>query len=385
MLGMIYNPPSPPTEKELTNRLILIGNGFDLAHGHKTSFQDFLLDYLIKILQEFKVKHTYEDELLFLKPRTPNSIPLIPIPNILNPANILEKFSQIRNRYEVTFSIKSVFFSNLFDLVSEQKWVNIEAIYFETLVEEMQNWMPDRWNEGIGELNKQLEFIEKKLIEYLEEIQSHDFIKSPTENFVKKFTEDFLPNDFVTLSLEKPLKPQNLLFLNFNYTNFLSPYFDETQKQINSDTIFIHGKIGEETQNPIIFGFGDEHDKKYLEFEEKNNNILFEHIKSFKYLRTDNYYNLLRFLDSNLFQVHIYGHSCGVTDRTMLNHIFEHENCKSIKIFYHDREDGTNDFVDKTYEISRHFNNKGLMRKKVVPFNLSQPMPQPNQFEKQID
>jgi len=28
------------------NRLIIIGNGFDLAHGLKTSYNDFLLSYL---------------------------------------------------------------------------------------------------------------------------------------------------------------------------------------------------------------------------------------------------------------------------------------------------------------------------------------------------
>ena len=28
------------------NRLIIIGNGFDLAHGIKTSYHDFILDYL---------------------------------------------------------------------------------------------------------------------------------------------------------------------------------------------------------------------------------------------------------------------------------------------------------------------------------------------------
>jgi hypothetical protein len=27
------------------NRLIIIGNGFDLAHGIKTSYKDFITDY----------------------------------------------------------------------------------------------------------------------------------------------------------------------------------------------------------------------------------------------------------------------------------------------------------------------------------------------------
>ncbi|WP_394341236.1 AbiH family protein [Pedobacter namyangjuensis] len=30
----------------LLNRLVLIGNGFDLAHGLKTAYTDFLLCYL---------------------------------------------------------------------------------------------------------------------------------------------------------------------------------------------------------------------------------------------------------------------------------------------------------------------------------------------------
>jgi hypothetical protein len=42
------------------NRLILIGNGFDLAHGMKTSYNDFILWYLKKCFEEAdKVKQQY--------------------------------------------------------------------------------------------------------------------------------------------------------------------------------------------------------------------------------------------------------------------------------------------------------------------------------------
>ena len=126
-------------------------------------------------------------------------------------------------------------------------------------------------------------------------------------------------------------------------------------------------------------GFGDELDKRYLEFEDEKNNELFKHIKSFEYLKTKNYYLLTRFIKAKDFQVNIYGHPCGLSDRTMLNQIFEHENCKSIKIYYHKKADGSNDYTEKTHEISRHFKDKGLMRKKIVPFDLSQEMPQPSQ------
>ncbi|MBK6364090.1 MAG: hypothetical protein IPF52_11590 [Saprospiraceae bacterium] len=59
---------------------------------------------------------------------------------------------------------------------------------------------------------------------------------------------------------------------------------------------------------------------------------VFTHIKSFDYFKTDNYSKLLAFLESE-FDVYIMGHSCGLSDRTLLSTIFEHENCRKIKIF----------------------------------------------------
>ena len=37
----------------------------------------------------------------------------------------------------------------------------------------------------------------------------------------------------------------------------------------------------------------------------------------------------------------------------------------------------TNDYTDKTYEISHHFKYKGMMLKKIVPLDFSKPMSQP--------
>src|SRR5690606_10965196 len=47
------------------NRLILVGNGFDLAHGLKTSYKDFIIWYLAKCFcNRSYLPGTYEDELL---------------------------------------------------------------------------------------------------------------------------------------------------------------------------------------------------------------------------------------------------------------------------------------------------------------------------------
>ena len=44
------------------NRLILVGNGFDLAHGIKTSYNDFILRYITKCFENSS--QGYKDELL---------------------------------------------------------------------------------------------------------------------------------------------------------------------------------------------------------------------------------------------------------------------------------------------------------------------------------
>ena len=60
------------------------------------------------------------------------------------------------------------------------------------------------------------------------------------------------------------------------------------------------------------------------------------------------------------------GHSCGNSDRTLLNTLFEHDNCLSIKVFYYQIDKKTNDYADKIKNISRNFNNKPNMRDIVV-------------------
>jgi hypothetical protein len=70
------------------------------------------------------------------------------------------------------------------------------------------------------------------------------------------------------------------------------------------------------------------------------------------------------------------GHSCGLSDRTLLNRIVEHDNCTKIKIFYHAKSDSENDYIEKTQELSRHFSSKSKhdMRIKIKSFPESSPL-----------
>ena len=116
----------------------------------------------------------------------------------------------------------------------------------------------------------------------------------------------------------------------------------------------------------MIFGYGDERDDEYEVLMKKNNNEYLQHIKSFRYLEASNYRNMLSFIESAPYQVCIMGHSCGLSDRTLLATLFEHPNCVSIKPYYHKRDDGTDNYRELVQNIARNFTDPRLMRDRVV-------------------
>lgn len=177
------------------------------------------------------------------------------------------------------------------------------------------------------------------------------------------FKRDLLSTSIESKVKQIELKPDQILFLNFNYTNLEKLYMNETENQ--HEIIHIHGELNN-SMNPIIFGYGDELSKEYMEIENLNNNDFLENIKSINYLGTDNYKKLLNFIESDKYQIFILGHSCGNSDRTLLNTLFEHENCVSIKPYYYRKKDGTDNYNDIIKNISRNFSNKASMRDKVV-------------------
>ena len=127
----------------------------------------------------------------------------------------------------------------------------------------------------------------------------------------------------------------------------------------------IHGNL--ENPNSVIFGYGDELDEHYRKIVNTNENSFLLNIKSIKYLELDNYRNLLQFMESDNYQIYIMGHSCGNSDRTLLNKLFEHPNCVSIKPFYYlDKVNNKDNYTDIVQNISRNFTDMNLMRDRVV-------------------
>jgi len=356
------------------NRLIIIGNGFDLAHGMKTSFRDFITDYYDNAVSVFRENNKFDDNLLSIKHSQSYEDDFHYI-SMNGFGDLPKALKDLNTQWNVDITIKSKILRKVNESIETKNWVDIEKEYYNILGESTD---PKKQIDVI-ELNDEFDLLKTKLMAYLKRQQydfSNDFDLFP---LVDCFTQRIHYKELDNKRRKKILEPASLYFLNFNYTYTCEPYLKECRKKIKSSINYIHGSLDGKKGSPI-FGFGDEFDKKFLEIEEKSDNEYFKHIKSFEYSKNENYSSLLAFVESDEFQVHIYGHSCGISDRTMLRSIFEEDNCKSIKIFHYELKDGSNDFVERTYEIYRHFNNKGIMRKKVVSQELCEPMPQPQRI-----
>ncbi|MEQ8685108.1 MAG: AbiH family protein [Imperialibacter sp.] len=346
------------------NRLIILGNGFDLAHGLKTSYSDFILDYFQKSLDKFE----HDDDLMKLEVGV-NA-------NELKGIQSLKRLLFLLNDYKkyITIAYSNKFLETLMTRAALTNWVDIENIYYSLLRKHIPTTGKEELldEEAVKTLNDELEQIRELLKTYLIDSSKPDVggWRLLIADFKSIFDQEFNKNEIHADLHPTCKKPANTYFLNFNYTATIKYHFQETDER--PDVINIHGQLNDD-KNPMVFGFGDELDDAYARIERLNQNELFRHIKSFAYFQTPNYQRLLRVVDSGPFQVYIIGHSCGLSDRTMLNYIFESDNCKSIKIFHH-KDKGH--FVTTTQEISRHFRDKASMRSKIVPFDKQNRCPQ---------
>jgi hypothetical protein len=369
-------------KERIYNRLILVGNGFDLALGMKTSYNDFLFWYLKNLLitsvkknQRFDDRNMstkyfyYKDELTTTYWKSFNHQDKLL--EFIDRHDTLEKLQKLLNENSpVNIERNSLLFKSIYDS-SLNSWVDIERTYYDILKSNLKE------KKEVEKLNNDFSFLKNQLEIYLISLEIPDFADSGKSTlFSEQLFGGVTHEEMIDSSPEDSIGRKDILLLNFNYTNSLSQLLknveDKYQPKINYTINHIHGKLNS-TDEKMIFGYGDEMDDKYKEIQDLNDNLYLENIKSFQYFRSPNYRNLLRFVSSNEYQVCIYGHSCGLSDRVMLNEIFENENCKSIKVYYYKDE---KDFNNKTMEISRHFKDNNSMRKKIVNFNPKAIIPQ---------
>ena len=332
------------------NRIIIIGNGFDLAHELKTKYEDFINWYHDEWVQKLRNCHKRKesDELceyrsmigdwyniLFENYNTitkqPDGKSLISL--IKRNANF--QYTQFRFLEAITRCIE------------KNNWVDIEKEYYNLLSTDLESSN----DENIKSLNKELECLKNNLIKYLNEIETKLINESIIKNNIrKKILEPINPRDISvkgndkfeksihsrpyhspkdwTILLKKygykePYEitnptgypsnhkeyylPDSILLLNFNYTKTADLY-------LPNEDIFKVNHIHGELSNPesIIFGYGDELDDNYKKLLKDNNNEYLKNIKSINYLNYTNYREMLSYIESAPYQIYIMGHSCGL-------------------------------------------------------------------------
>lgn len=420
------------------NRIILIGNGFDLAHGMKTSYKSFIDDYwtnTITAIQDTALGRPFEND----------EIKVNHSPSKFIRGTTFKDLEKGVKEQQTTIQFKNKFLKELTDKSNLNNWVDVENQYYFLLKQSFQDTKRSK-EYTISQLNSDFSRIKDLLQQYLTRIEkefdsnidqkvlrikttignkiyhpykfkdfseaalnqraemeynsmkenitsvqanqiSIDKLSEYQRNIIKKLGGTDHQNQIKKMLLSDSainyfdLIPDQTLFLNFNYTFTELLYQDPKRfynqledKYTSAKFNHIHGTTDRLDKNPIIFGFGDEIDKDYNSIEVLNDNRYLENIKSINYLESDNYKQLLEFINSGYFQIFILGHSCGISDRTLLNTMFEHDNCASIKLFYHQKENEVNNYSDIIRNISRNFNDKAKMRDRVVNKTYCEPL-----------
>lgn len=346
------------------NNLIIIGNGFDLAHELETSYNHFI-EHLVN--SHCKDEECYKD--LFKLPNYISDYSHLkneilsytyrhPYTNLSGESyNWLETDAEsaVRNMELEKCPFKSILISSLIRHSSLNNWCDIEEHYFQLL---NTNKIGEIYFENPKQLNDDFELIKKHLEEYLIEQEKE---AKPIESY-----QEFFSN----------INSPNTLILNFNYTHTIENLY---RKEITkSKIIHIHGEL-QNPKNPIIFGYAANH-KESRDLLDKNDKEYLRNIKKQLYKRTDNEYNLSKYLsDHKNIYLSILGHSCGLSDKLILEQILNHENIhdkdRSIRIFYYKEYES---YFETQVNIDRIMNDDERFRTLIVDFESTDKTPQFN-------
>lgn len=360
------------------NRLIIVGNGFDLSLGLKTSYKDFLYNYIknsyIKVYKDVENDSiTTSIDLKTQSYRFNDGLIELRCPTNDTSHTIKGPLSQLFDYNSLTdYLISNKILSYQFELLDEIhnhlnliNWVDIEILYYDILVSivKRNKEYPTREN-LIHEYNKKFNLLRLEMIKYLSSLTpSWEKMENEKYNFdvISNYKYNFFNRLFET-TYNKTI--EEIMFLNFNYTYTIQSIDKFFPVDVKYDINYIHGELNDKSS--VIFGFGDELDENFSLLESLRGNESLEYIKQSYYSTSSNYKKLKSFIKKKQYEVYILGHSCGSSDKTLLNEIFENELCKSIRIFYHQIDETKTDEKEKSMEILKRSVRKTELRDKIV-------------------
>ncbi len=318
--------------------VLVIGNGFDIAHGLYTKYIDFYnfcnaIKKVINDKRETAIREDIKEELLrseFMK----STANIINNKKIVND-DILEKMINIcKNNYWLN-CIKERNLSN------DPHWCDIEGV----IADEISKlaYVANNFNERshpFDENSKESSEITEMYYEVINQSETDNY-KLSIYIFKEKLLSDL--NDLtwmLEIYLSKFLNRKSKTYkffetlnidyiINFNYTDTYNKLY---KKDI--PTHFIHGKIRNNDKDAMnmVFGIGDrinEEDNNYefIEFQKYYQRIIY---------KTGNDY--AKWLDNDeIMNIFIFGHSVNEVDGDIIERLVTREHT-NIYIYYYDQQ-----------------------------------------------
>ena len=272
-------------------KILIIGNGFDVAHGLHTKYTDFL-DYIIDNSSDCYLTNSWIRYFRYLK-----------------------EYQRFRGEKWIDFEdeIKKVLYHIMALPISDPKDGSRHLLYSNEPIESVLN-----------NANVQVA-IEDDRIAYIEKLESElkrliDILDGYMNAMDSKSINCISP-DIKALDIDK--------ILSFNYTNTYNRVY---KKMDDNDFCFIHGQVGKRN---IVLGYEsnrDEDPHRVLDIKFKK---FFQRIHN----TTENVYN--DWLKNKYIELYFFGHSFGESDREVLSELMLHPNVERITVFYHTEESKT--------------------------------------------
>lgn len=319
--------------------VLVIGNGFDIAHGLYTKYIDFYnfcnaIKRAIDDKREIAIREDIKEKLLkseFMK----STANIINNKKIVND-EILEKMIKIcKDNYWLN-CIKERNLSN------DPHWCDIEGVIADEISK--FSYVTKKYSstkvrsQALMNESREIISIYKKIINYTQEKQS---FKTNVYLFKEKLLSDL--NDLtwmLEIYLSKFLNRKSKTYkffetlnidyiINFNYTDTYNKLY---KKDI--PTHFIHGKIRNNDKDAMnmVFGIGDrinEEDNNYefIEFQKYYQRIIY---------KTGNDY--AKWLDNDeIMNIFIFGHSVNEVDGDIIERLITRKHT-NIYIYYYDQQ-----------------------------------------------
>lgn len=363
--------------------ILIIGNGFDLAHGLKTSYGQFLefckeqmeasnpvtyFDYKQCLATNLWLKHFINkqeklgDTWIDLEKEIYEVVKFINKHPIVTGSGIFEETCpQILtiNASNNSFNFYSLNKdNNLYLSIANHNGYDNYEIIEDTSVYRVHF---DKSEFFINFLYDQL----------------REFTRAFEQYLINEIMAKLVRDDKYILTL--PTSNTRLCVLSFNYTDTCFKLYDHSRNpytEYSIETIFVHGKVQNSNDCELILGTKSFKSSDDYAAISPDFNIFKKHNQRHKYNTIEPYQELLRLIKlPNTNPVfHIIGHSLDESDRKILKHILDADKNAAIKVYYHDEESQErliNNITDIITEeevmtrvqfIDQHDEKRGILR-----------------------